>query len=101
MILVGEAALVDDQPGVDLAARDRVEDAVVAQLDDLAERGRREREQQEGRRVEAGNAMRPAAASASDAASRATTSGPHAVAECGAGAQRAVAIAEPPQEPRR
>ncbi len=37
VILIGEAALVDDEPGVDVAVAHRGEDAVVAHLDDLAE----------------------------------------------------------------
>ena len=99
VILVGEAALVDDQAGVDLAARDRVEDAVVAQLDDLAERGRGLREQQERGGVEAGNG---------DAAGRSVCERrglagdderPHPVAERRACAQRAVAIAKPGERP--
>jgi hypothetical protein len=46
---------VDDQPGIDLARRDGVEDAVVAQLDDIAESRGSQAQQQVRRRIEAGN----------------------------------------------
>ena len=51
MLCVGEAALVDDQPGVHVSRDDRVQDPVVAKLDHVAECGRREPEQQEGSRL--------------------------------------------------
>src|SRR5205085_5519900 len=50
---IREPALMDDQPGVDLAALDRAEDQVVAKLDHLAELGLREPEEQIGRRLAA------------------------------------------------
>src|SRR5947207_5001569 len=50
VVAVREAALVDDQPGVHLPARDRSEDPVVAQFDDIGEAGRRESKQEERRR---------------------------------------------------
>ena len=51
VLCVGEAALVDDQPGVHVSRDDRVQDPVVAKLDHVAECGRREPEQQEGSRL--------------------------------------------------
>src|SRR5258706_12682113 len=42
MVGVRETALVDDEPGVDLTGDDGRENLVVAQLDYVAERGRRE-----------------------------------------------------------
>ena len=71
---VGEAALVDDQPGVDLARLDRRQDLVVAQLHHLAVLAVGEPEEQERRRLPAGN--RDAARVERSLGSRATTSGP-------------------------
>jgi hypothetical protein len=70
---VGEAALVDDQPGVDLTRLDRAEDLVVAQLHHLAVLRVGEPEEQERRRLPAGDRD---AAPIERRSSRATTSGP-------------------------
>ena len=53
MIGIREAAFVDDEARVHLAALDGAENAVVAQLDDLAQAGRRELQQPKRRRLSA------------------------------------------------
>ena len=93
---VGEAALVDDQPGVDLAALDRAEDAVVAHLHHLAEIGRRQPQQPEGGGLAPGDGHPPA----HRLGQRPRLTGDHqradAVAERRAAAQQPVARARPP-----
>ena len=81
--------------------RDRVENAVVAQLDDLSERGRGEPEQQEGRRVEPRHRDAARDGIGQRRGLARDDQRPDAVPERGAGAQRPVAVAERPRAPRR
>ena len=55
MIRVGEPTLVDDQARVDVARDDSRKDLVVAQFDDVAERGRSETKKEERRRLATGH----------------------------------------------
>jgi hypothetical protein len=95
---VGEAALVDDQAGVDLARRDRRHDAVVADLDLLDALGCEQAQQQLGRGGPAGHGD-PAPAQALRRAGG--TVGPgddqraHAAAQRAAGAQHPPCAGEP------
>ena len=90
---IREAALVNDQPCVDLAGRHRLQDAVVAQFDDVAELRCGEAQQTEGGGLATGNGHTAVHGLLEGRGVACHHERAHTVSECRSTAQHGVAIA--------